>query len=71
MSDFNYSAAKCLNYKKNNRQKQIALKALNNYLDQLKIHYDLTENDLIKILKIVLKIKNKKEFIKNLWNIFK
>ena len=58
-------------YKKNCQKKQQALKSLNNYLDQLKIHYDLSEREMVKILELILKIKNKDALIKKLWNIFK
>ncbi len=71
MSDSNYLTEQCLKYRKNYRKKQLALKALNNYLDQLKIHYDLSEVDLIKILKFVLSVKCKNNFLKKFWNIFK
>lgn len=70
-SDSNYLTEQCHKYKNNYRKKQQALKSLNNYLEQLKIHFDLSETDLIKILKIVLSVKNKNSLIKKLWNIFK
>ena len=70
MSDANHLTKKCINYKKNYRTKQLALKALNNYLEQLKIHYDLKDGDLVKLLKNILKVKNKNNFINKLWNIF-
>lgn len=70
MTDSNNLTGHCLNYKKNYRKKQLALKALSNYLDQLKIHYDLTEGDLIKLLKFVLSVKSRDNFFKKLWNIF-
>ncbi|MFW5804127.1 MAG: hypothetical protein ACOCWG_02730 [bacterium] len=59
MSDFDPVTQRSLKQGKIHNKKQLALKALNSYLEQLKIHYDLTEGDLIKILKIVLKIKDK------------
>jgi len=71
MSDSNNLTDNCQNQKKIYRKKQLALKSLNNYLDQLKIHYDLTEGDLVVILKLVLRVKNQDTFIKKLWNIFK
>ncbi len=71
MTDNNYLTEQCQKYKKNQQKKQLALKALNNYLEQLKIHYDLSEFDLVKILKFVLRVKRKNSFFKKLWNIFK
>ena len=60
-----------VSYKKSYRKKQLALKALSNYLEQLKIHYDLNDGDLATLLKNILKIKNKNNFINKVWNIFK
>ena len=71
MADADPLMQKYLNFRKNHTRKQLALKSLNNYISQLKIHYDLNEKDITKILKYILKIKNKDIFINNLWNIFK
>lgn len=58
-------------YLNNCRKRQQALRALYNYLNQLKIHFDLNDKDIAKILKHILKIKNKDSFMNRVWNIFK
>ncbi len=55
----------------NSKKKQIAQKSITNYLNQLKMHFDLTDNELFDILKkIVAKQKNIISS-KKWWNFFK
>lgn len=54
------------------KKKQLALKSINNYLNQLKMHFDLTENELFDILKNI--ISKQKQLVissKKWWNFFK
>ena len=53
------------------KKKQNAAKALNNYMEQLKIHFDLSDNDIIKVLELALKEKRNGIFIKKWWHILK
>ncbi|MEI8390591.1 MAG: hypothetical protein WCG23_12005 [bacterium] len=53
------------------KKKQNASRSLNNYMEQLKIHFDLNDRDLIKVLEITLKEKRNKNFIKKWWHILK
>lgn len=48
-----------------------AQKSLNNYLNQLKFHFELNDDEVLKILESTLKSKNNKNFIKKLWHIWK
>ncbi|NLF84308.1 MAG: hypothetical protein GX568_10075 [Candidatus Gastranaerophilales bacterium] len=59
---------KCMQKRKD---KQLALRSLNNYLEQLKLHYNLNDHDVANLLKIILRVKNKSDFINKLWNMFK
>jgi len=53
------------------KKKQSAAKALNNYMEQLKIHFDLNDRDIIKVLELALKEKRNENFIKKWWHILK
>lgn len=71
MSEANNLTNQYLKHKKSYQRKQLAQKSLNNYLEQLRIHYDLTEGDLNKILKLTLSTKTRGNFFKKVWNMFK
>ena len=53
------------------KKKQSAAKSLNNYIEQLKIHFDLSDRDTINVLEITLKERRNENFIKKWWNILK
>jgi len=53
------------------KKKQNAAKSLNNYMEQLKIHFDLSDKDLVKVLELALKEKRNKNFIKKWWHILR
>jgi hypothetical protein len=53
------------------KKKQNAARSLNNYLNQLKIHFDLNDLDIIKVLELALKERKNEIFIKKWWHIFK
>ena len=53
------------------KKKLGAAKALNNYMEQLKIHFDLNDRDIIKVLELALKEKRNENFIKKWWHILK
>ena len=65
------TSKKCVNYIEKCKKRQQALRYLYNYINQLKIHFDLSEKDIIKLLKHILKMKSKNNFFKKIWNIFK
>ncbi|OGI00205.1 MAG: hypothetical protein A2Y25_05410 [Candidatus Melainabacteria bacterium GWF2_37_15] len=69
MSDASCLTQKFLNQRDTCRKKQQALRSLYNYINQLKFHFDLSEKDIDSILRHILRIKNKDNFIKKLWNI--
>ena len=54
------------------KKRQNALKSVNNYLSQLKMHFELSENELFDILKVIIS-QQKKLVIssKKWWNFFK
>lgn len=52
--------------------KENAQKSLNNYVNQLKLHFDLTNEDIVDIFKVITeyyKINNKN--LKKWWHIWK
>lgn len=51
------------------KKKQIASKALNSYLNQLKIHYDLNDDDVAKILEHSLRERKGNINAKRWWHI--
>ena len=51
------------------KKMQIAAKSLNSYLGQLKIHYNLNEKDVIRVLELSLKEKKNENVIKKWWRI--
>lgn len=69
MTDF--SVQKRLNKKISGSKKQGAVKALNNYLNQLKIHFDFNDRDIITVLESILKEKKHEVFIKKWWHMLK
>ena len=69
MNDVYCLTQKYLNQRETCRKRQQALKSLYNYINQLKIHFDLNEKDINSLLKHILRIKSKDNFIKKLWNI--
>lgn len=68
MSESDNLTKKCIQKRK---EKQLALRSLNYYIEQLKLHYNLTDNDVSSLLKSTIKIKNKSDIMNKLWNIFK
>lgn len=72
MSKDNYIKEKSLNFNNSNK-KQNAKNSLNNYIKQLKIHFDLKEEELTEVIKAVLESQpqNKTKFIKKGWQIWK
>ena len=53
------------------RKKQNAVKALNNYLNQIKIHFDFDDKDIVKVLELTLKEKKHENFVKKWWHMLK
>jgi hypothetical protein len=52
------------------KKKQNAAKSLNNYLDQLKFHFELTDIDIAKVLEMALQERKNQIFVKKWWRIF-
>ena len=53
------------------KKKQNAVKALNNYLNQIKIHFDFDDKDIVKVLEAALKEKKHEVFVKKWWHMLK
>ena len=58
-------------FQNNIKKKQFAIKSVNNYLNQLKLHYELSEQELFEVLKNIIS-KQKKLAIssKKWWKLF-
>lgn len=54
----------------NAKKKQVALKSINNYLGQLKMHYELSEDELFDIIKKIKSEYKKTISSKKWWNFF-
>ncbi len=58
-------------YQSDAKKKQFALKSINNYLKQLKMHFELSDKELFDILKnIISKQKTLVISSKKWWNFF-
>lgn len=53
------------------QKKSDAKKSLNNYIEQLQFHFNLSEDELISVLKNVLKARENINSIKKWWQIWK
>lgn len=51
------------------KKNQNAAKVLNNYMNQLKIHFDLSDRDIVKVLEAALKERRGANFIKKWWHL--
>ena len=67
----NFSAQQRLGNNAIAKKKQNAVKALNNYLNQIKIHFDFNDRDIIKVLELALKEKKHENFVKKWWHMLK
>lgn len=47
-----------------NKDKDLIIKSLNNYMEQLKFHFNLSEDEIDLIIKIVSKKRNSKKWWK-------
>ena len=57
-------------FKNGLKKRQNAIKSVNNYLSQLKIHYDLSDTEMYDILKIIENEYKKSISSKRWWRIF-
>ncbi len=53
------------------KKKQDAKKSLNNYVNQLKLHFDLNDEEIVRVLEAVLRSKKKNIILKKWWQIWK
>ncbi len=53
------------------KKTQIASKSLNSYLSQLKIHFNLNDEDVVKVLELSLKERKNNTLMKKWWHILK
>ena len=53
------------------KRNQEVIKYLNNYIGQLENHFDLTEEDIVKILKFVVESRKSTILNKKWWNIWR
>jgi len=68
----NYSAVEKRLIKRSEIKKiQDAKRSLNNYVNQLKMHFNLNEEEVVKILHAILIAKRNNNFIKKWWQIWK
>lgn len=65
------SKNRCLFFNEQTKKRSNAETSLQSYLNQLRFHYDLSEKDIVIILKHILRIKNNNVFLKKVWNILK
>lgn len=54
-----------------NKKQQNARKSLENYVKQLKMHFDLNDKDIIKVLETMVKLHKNNVFCKKWWQIWK
>ncbi len=52
------------------KKRQNVLKSINNYLSQLKVHFELSDKELVDILKIITTQYKKAISSKKWWQIF-
>ncbi|OGI17008.1 MAG: hypothetical protein A2255_10080 [Candidatus Melainabacteria bacterium RIFOXYA2_FULL_32_9] len=54
-------------------RKQNAKKSLNNYINQLKMHFDLTDDEIIDVIRYIFEqqTRNNSKFLKKWWQIWK
>jgi len=57
-------------FQNNAKKKQNALKSVYSYLGQLKLHFELSDNEMCDIIKIVAKDYKKSISSKRWWQIF-
>lgn len=50
---------------------QNAKKSLNNYINQLKIHFDLNDDEIFSIIKALFESKRNNNLLKKWWQIWK
>ena len=50
---------------------QSAKKSLNNYVNQLQMHFDLNEDELYDLLVLISKTRKNNDFEKKWWHIWK
>ena len=67
--DKNYTAEEGMKKFDNNKRSD-AKKSLSNYVGQLKMHFDLSDQELVNVLECVLKSKKNTNFFKKWWHIW-
>lgn len=70
MSEYG-AAEKKFDYGNKNKKIQDVKKSLNNYLNQLKIHFDINDEDVLNILESIQKSRKKSNFGNPWWHIWK
>jgi len=67
-----YSAAeKQTDYNSKNKKNQDVKRSLNNYINQLKIHFDLNDEEIFNIVESVQKSRKNNYCVKKWWQIWK
>jgi hemerythrin-like domain-containing protein len=66
-----YAAEKQTDYNSKNKKYQDVKKSLNNYINQLKIHFDLNDEEIFKIVKSVEISRRNNFLVKKWWQIWK
>ncbi|MDD3013515.1 MAG: hypothetical protein PHC34_07425 [Candidatus Gastranaerophilales bacterium] len=70
MGDY-YAAEKQTIYNSKNKKSQDVKRSLNNYINQLKIHFDLNDEEIFNIVESVQKARKNYYQIKKWWQIWK
>ena len=69
MSDYSAAEKHSCNDLKNNKSKDVK-KSLNNYLNQLKFHFDLSDVDISELLAFTLESRKRNKSKKKWWQIW-
>jgi nitrogen regulatory protein PII len=70
MSEYG-AAEKKFDYGSKSKKINDVKKSLNNYLNQLKIHFDVNDEDILNIVESIQKSRKKSNFKNQWWHIWK
>ncbi|MFA6989953.1 MAG: hypothetical protein WC197_07775 [Candidatus Gastranaerophilaceae bacterium] len=67
----NYTREKFFKKHPESKKKQDAKRSLNNYINQLKLHFDLDAKDIIEVIECVYKNNKNNVIEKKWWHLWK
>jgi len=70
MGDY-YAAEKQTDYTSKSKKNQDVKRSLNNYINQLKIHFDLNDEEIFNVIESVQRSRKNNCHIKKWWQIWK